>query len=272
MADGEYIGLVDTDRTELRDRIDVARHRFDRLIRSADPAARPPGMDWTVAQVAAHMVTLAHRYRDLARSGSFHAATGDGIPALNQAELEAISGTPTELADRLRELEPVMDEFFDRVADDGQILPFHGGITIDGVTAQTNWLGELLMHGEDVARAQRRPWELRERDMLLVARGVMQIAPGFIRPGRCPVHGIRTVFVAPGARPYLMYLRDDTVEARECRPDDRPDAVVRLPGSTLTRLLYQRIGPMGAVRRGLRITGGRRPWRVLGMQSCIERV
>jgi hypothetical protein len=35
-------------------------------------------------------------------------------------------------------------------------------------------------------------------------------------------------------------------------------------------MLYQRIGPIGAARRGLFIVGGRRPWAALKLQSYFE--
>jgi hypothetical protein len=68
-----------------------------------------------------------------------------------------------------------------------------------------------------------------------------------------------------------MHIHNGAVELRERRPDDRPDAVLRLPASTLAQVLYQRIGPFTAVRRGLRIVGGRRPWVALKLQSYFER-
>ena len=37
-----------------------------------------------------------------------------------------------------------------------------------------NWLFELVLHGEDIARAVGAPWEMRERDMLLLLREVME--------------------------------------------------------------------------------------------------
>ena len=63
----EDVALVDTSRDELRERIALARERFDRLVRTADPLARPPGHDWTVHQIAAHVLTVARRYHQFAR-------------------------------------------------------------------------------------------------------------------------------------------------------------------------------------------------------------
>lgn len=55
-------------------------------------------------------------------------------------------------------LAPVMDEFFDTLPDDYS-YEFHCGITVSGIMAQTNWLGELVLHGDDIARSIGVPWE-----------------------------------------------------------------------------------------------------------------
>ena len=77
-------------------------------------------------------------------------------------------------------------------------------------------------------------------------------------------------FTIPEAVPYIISIRNGHGEMRALDPDDRPDAVLRLPASTLAQLLYQRIGPFTAVRRGLRVVGGRRPWMALKLMSYIE--
>jgi hypothetical protein len=68
-----------------------------------------------------------------------------------------------------------------------------------------------------------------------------------------------------------MHIHDGSLETRERRPADRPDAVLRTPASTLCDMIYQRIGPVTAARRGLMIVGGRRPWKALRLQSYLER-
>lgn len=268
MNDTGYVALTDTTREELRERIALAQNRFDRLIRTADPLARPPGSRWTVQQVAAHVLTIANRYYQVARGGMYHPAdTPTGVAALNQAELEAALGPVPELADQLRALASDIDGYFDTLAGDCPTIPFHGGGFIGGTTAQTNWLGELLLHGEDIARAVKAPWDLDERDMLLIARGLMQIAPIFLRSETPASTNVCVALEVSGARPYLMHIKGGAAETRERRHADRPDAVLRTPASTLTQLLYQRIGPFTATRRGLRIVGGRRPWLALKLQS-----
>jgi hypothetical protein len=112
-------------------------------------------------------------------------------------------------------------------------------------------------------------WEFPERDMLLIARGIMQIGSGssYLRANNTPAPNLSVAFNLPEAHPYLIHIHDGTIDMRERRQDDRPDAVLRMPASTFTKLLYQRVGPLAAVRHGLRITGGKRPWRALRLMS-----
>ncbi len=269
----DYIALVDTSRDELRERIALARERFDRIVRSADPLARPPGHDWTVQQIAAHVLALAQRYHQSARGFDYrHAGSARGIAALNQSELDAAMAPVPEIADRLQALAPEIDAFFDANSDDRRTIPFHGFGFMSTNTAQTNLLGEFLLHGEDVAQAVKAPWDLPERDMALILRGAREMVPIYLRPAVAASVDICVAFQIPGARPYLIRIHDGTAEMRERRPNDRPDAVLRLPASTLVQLLYQRIGQFGAVRRGLRLVGGRRPWVALKLMTYFERV
>lgn len=270
MNDTDAAALVDTTRDELRERIAQALQRFDRLARSADPLARPPRSNWTVHQVVCHVLTIARRYLQYVEGGYPLADHPHEINVLNQTELDAAMAPIPELVDRLQAVAPQLDELFDKVADEGRVLAFHCGAAVDGITWQTNWLGELLLHGQDIARAVKAPWMLAERDMLLLARGMMQIGPAFLRTTVASDMDLRAVVLTPGARPYFVHIHDGVAEIRDRRAGDRADTVLRLPASTLALLLYQRIGPVTAMLKGLRVVGGRRPWLALKLQSCFE--
>ncbi|MBV8966050.1 MAG: maleylpyruvate isomerase N-terminal domain-containing protein [Mycobacteriaceae bacterium] len=268
----DNIALVDTTRPELRERISLARDRFDRLARSADPLARPPGSTWTVQQVVAHVLTVARRYQGQAQGRGYRrAATPRGVDVINQDELQAAIASVAEMTDQLQALTPELDRFFDSISTDDTAFPFHGGVMVSGLTGQTNWIGELLLHGQDIARAVKAPWEIAERDMLLVLRGVMEIIPAYLRTDVSADTDVMVAFTITAARPYLIHIHDGVAEARPRRADDRPDAVLRAPASTLIQLLYQRIGPYRGTLHGLRVVGGRRPWKALKLQSYFER-
>jgi hypothetical protein len=276
MNDTEYVALVDTTRDELRERIGRARDRFDRLIRTADPHARVPGLDWTVHQVVAHMLSVAHRYQAVAEGRDFRRATYPReLDEINRTELDVLMAPIPEIADQIIGLAPVMDALFDTGSND-RVYEAHCGAFLDGIAAQTNWLGELILHGRDVARAIGAPWEIDERDMLLIARGLILIqfaeGPGYLRARLPAGTDVCVAFKLPGARPYLIHVHDGAIELRELRSTDRPDAILGAPASTLCDMMYQRIGTVTAARRGLMIVGGCRPWKALKLQSYLERV
>lgn len=191
MNDTDYVALVDTDRAELKARIAAARERFDRLLRSADPQARIRGGEWTVAQLGAHMVNITQRYQQIIRGEDFHRATSvSDMDVINQAEMETAVAPIPEMADQILAGADEMDDWFDAHSDEPEVVAFHGGAMISGLTTQTNWLGELVMHGSDVARAVKAPFAMDDHDMLLVARGMMEYGHGFLRSDVSPATNV----------------------------------------------------------------------------------
>ncbi len=204
MNDAGSIAFVDTSRDELRERINEARQRFYRLTRSADPQARRRGLDWSVHQVIAHVLCVARRYEALAEGRDFRRAHYPReLDQINQEEMmAAMAPVPPELLDRLSALEPVMDAFFDGLPDD-YVAEFHCGAVVSGVVTQINWLFfDLILHGEDIARSVDTPWEVRERDMLLLLReGGLEVAPAYLSAAVTPTTNICLALQIPDARP-----------------------------------------------------------------------
>jgi hypothetical protein len=190
---------------------------------------------------------------------------------INREEMLAAMAPIPELLADLAALEPVMDGYFDSLPDD-YAVELHCGAMGSAIVVQINWLFDLLLHGEDIARAVGVPFEIRERDMLLLLREGIELTPSYVKPGLSPAIDICVALEVPAAQPHVIHLHDGIAEARARRPDDRPDAVLKGSASTLLRLFLHRIGPLTAARQGLRIVGGRRPWKAMQLQSCIERV
>jgi hypothetical protein len=272
MNDTESLAIVDTDRDELRSRIEDMRQRFYRLAASADPNAKHSASDWTVQQIVAHVLSVANRYRTFVETGDFRRAKDPAdLNRINQEEMEAAMAPIPDLIDQLKALEPMMDVWFDSLSEDFY-AEFHFGVPVSGVVAQINWLFELVFHGEDIARATGRPWEIREHDMLLLMREAAEVVHAYVCADGIRGKNICVGLQVPDARPYVVHVHDGTVEMRARRAADRPDAVLKAPPSTMIRMLMGRIGPVTATRQGLRIVGGRRPWKVMKLQSCFAAV
>jgi uncharacterized protein (TIGR03083 family) len=265
-----FVALVDTDRNELRDRIEEARQRFYQLARTADPNARRLGLDWTVHQVIAHVLCVARRYQAIIEGRDFRRAVRPrDLDQINDEEMLAAMAPIPELLAELATLEPLMDGYFDGLPDD-YTVELHCGAMGSGIIVQINWLFDVLLHGEDIARAVGTPFEIRERDMLLMLREGIELTPSYVNQGLSPAIDICVALEIPDARPHVIHVHDGIAEARARRPDDRPDAVLKGPASTVLRLVLHRIGPLTAMRHGLRIVGGRRPWKAMKIASCIE--
>jgi uncharacterized protein (TIGR03083 family) len=272
VTDTNSVAIVDTDRDELRERIEDMRQRFYRLALAADPEARSPGSEWTVRQIVAHVLSVANRYRTYAETGDFRRAKDRlDLDRINREELAALTAPIPDLIDQLKAVAPLMDSFADNLTDDFT-AEFHFGVMVSAAVVQINWLFELIFHGEDIARALLQPWEIRERDMLLIMREMVEVAPVYVRPEAARANDICAALQVPDARPYVIHVHDGVAEMRARRPADRVDVVFKAPASTMVRMLMGRIGPLTATRCGLRIVGGRRPWKAMKLQSCFDAV
>jgi uncharacterized protein (TIGR03083 family) len=268
--DAGHEAIVDTDRAELRSRIDDACQRFCRLARSADPDARRPGLEWTVQQVVAHVFSLAHRYEAIAEGRDVRRADrARELGKIYQDALERVMAPLPELVDQLEAFAPVLNSCFDTMPSDAR-YEYQCNAMCSGLVLQVLWLGEIVLHGEDIARSTGVPWDISERDMLLYHLVPVELAHSLLREDLAKSTDISVALEVRGARPYVIHIHDGILDMRPRRPGDRPDAVVMAPASTSIKLLMNRIGPIGATRHGLRIVGGRRPWKAMKLQSCFE--
>lgn len=155
-------------RAEVMDALRDARERFVALVASLGPqdSARPvPGLDWDVGETIAHVLTVARRgFQDRRRS-----ATAAETSELNEQCLdETPERDPRVLAELLRaDLHTAIDVVFPKIPDDLE-FPFHGGQTATMTPALRVVLGELLIHGYDVARATGRPWRIEAHEARLL--------------------------------------------------------------------------------------------------------
>ncbi|GAB4002426.1 maleylpyruvate isomerase N-terminal domain-containing protein [Nocardioides ultimimeridianus] len=267
----DAILMTDTDIDELEAAINRARQDFVALARSSDPTARV-GEHWSVRDVVAHVYTVAQRYTSVAATGTYRRAEGPrDLDSINDAEVAALADVPyAEILTRLEDCAGEISHFLRGAVGKGRIFPFHGGEFIDATSGATNWIGELRIHGYDIARAVKAPWTLPERDALLVLAGVQQIIPGYVDQERAAGKDVLIEMRLPGARPWVTHVVDRTAISRPRAEGDRPHAVIKAPASTLLLSLYGRYGNLAAARHGLQVVGGRRPWRALTFPSLFE--
>ncbi len=267
-----YDGFVSTDGDELWERIDAAHRRFGELVASTGPDVIGTGTTWTARDVAAHILTVLLRYtaRDI-RSSEGLGDTPRAVDEINARELRELDGVGIgELMPRLDEaLAAVRASFGPDRMDLHERFPFHGGTTIDGAGGLSNIVGEYLIHGFDIARAAGYPWPIASRDALLVLNGVMQLLPAYAEPSARG--SLIVMWRVPGAADWIMHFDNGKAVSRAAAPGERAHVIMAAPPETLMLFLYQRLGQGAALRRGLRVAGGRRPWRIVQMQKFLQK-
>lgn len=257
------MALTTTSDAELEHRARIAFERTTTLLRRTDPGLPVPGSTWTVGQVGAHLLTVVRRYTD--RDFTEPAGLSDtpaGVAASNAHDVQTLDRVGH--ADVIEQLAAEFEKYLALELPRDETFPFHAHQRIDGAGARSNWIGELLIHGYDIARAARERWPLDERDMQLVLNGVFQVAPGWLDPARARSAGLTVVVRVAGCTAQTFRVAAGQCEIGDTCPSERPDAVIRARSVGLALLLYKRITLATAVRRGVLVTGGRRPW--VGMQ------
>jgi hypothetical protein len=160
----------------------VQRHlaRFVELARalsSEERAAAIPDSTWTVAETVGHVRAVVLRYTTDLRRAEGPAAVG----AQNAADLERLGSDVDEAAAAIEEESERLAVGVELFAPEDP-LPFHAGQTITLAGGWGNLLGELLAHGDDLARATGRSFAVPSEDLEVLWRFTTPVLQGWLRP------------------------------------------------------------------------------------------
>jgi uncharacterized protein (TIGR03083 family) len=261
----------------VRESVRTTAGRFCELVASVpDPAARATA-GWSVADVAAHVTTVAFLETTLLRAAE---------PPIDMPGLaEAIAATTVETVHGLND--QVMSHFPERDVtsvlgmlrhhvdlmltasqdrDPGETFSWLGEarLTLAGMLA--HMVNELLIHGNDIARAVKVPWAMPAEDAALffdlftvgLANGQKgRLLDGSKRPLQ---RRIAVEFRSGYTTPVTVVVCDGQVTVEPVGPG--ADAWVRFDPATLNMMMFGRISKLQAVLTRKIIIGGRRPWLV----------
>jgi uncharacterized protein (TIGR03083 family) len=255
-----------TDRSATTEAVRAATERFCDLVGTLpDPAARVPGSAWTVREAVAHVVTVAPRYSKGARHQGEWVTDPRDLAALNDREIAALGEHPLgELAAMLRK---DVDGLIAQIESYGRRLPrfrFHGGEVIAADVSIGILLGELLVHGWDVARVTGARWPITGPEVELVMRGLDPILPGWVDPRAAAGHTATYAVHVPGGSTHVLSFDDGHLSVGAV-PGRRPDVHVGGAPGALLLVLYRRLSPWRAGMSGRVLAWGRRPWLAFGL-------
>jgi uncharacterized protein (TIGR03083 family) len=244
-------------KTALLDAVEKTAYRASLLLRAATKPGKKAIGVWTVAETANH---LSHCYTSFidAFRGTLTTAPED-IDAHNA---EALAADPERdldvLADRL---EAGMKEYLEvaSAVDEEELVDFFSGVLVpaSGVTACL--LGEALVHGYDIARAEGLPWAIDPEHAVLTMAGLVPVMVHFVDEKAAA--GLEAGFEVRLRGGHTNYWYFDearlTVENSLIMP---VDCHISAEPVTFMLMSYNRIGPTVPALSGKVRVWGRRPW------------
>jgi uncharacterized protein (TIGR03083 family) len=239
-------------------RLVVATTRFADVLRDADGNTPSAGTTWTIAEVGAHVLAITRVYLRSVQDGAPGWATLDGPTENARFLAQTPEREPKVIADAIEqniaELEPRW-----RSVPSGTQIAWHGPITVEPAVVAGMALGEMLVHGLDIARARSRPWPIDAPDAAIVVDSALRVVEHFV--DETAAAGFRATYglSVRGEGAYTLTFEDGRLTASEGRP---PRADCRISAAPVPFLLttYNRQSPVRAALSGGVVAYGRKPW------------
>ena len=245
-----------------------ATSQFCSLLRTAsDGRLRIPHMTWTVGETGAHVLGIMRLYPEML------AGVSSGWESLDAGEAEnarLLADTPErepdEIADAIEVAAPKLREAFAAYTED--LGTWHAGLQIPPAAIVGIQVGDMFVHGWDVATAFRGPWTIDPPDACLSIAAATPILPHFVdekaASGFSATYGLQL----RGGPAFTLEFADGRLTAFEGRA---PHADCRMSAEPVAYLLiaYGRVPVWRPAIRGQLISYGRRPWLGLKLSSLL---
>jgi hypothetical protein len=244
-----------------------------------DPERRTAGLEWTLAETAAHLLVALRGYTaalrgDLGVWAAYVPASTvyrDRLSGMTSASLAAIpSRDPAVLGAQLGEAaDAFLEASAGRPADEPVPTPWYApGATVPLGAATCLLLGEQVIHGWDMARTLGRPWPVTREHALLMVTVITTMMPLVVDPDAA--RGVRAVYALHVRGGPAVVLRVDGGRAGiEPLGSQRVDCHLSGDPVSLAMVGYGRISQWRAITRGGLVAWGRRPWLGLRMRGLF---
>ena len=256
---GEDLDWVGFDLDGARASIRATTTRVAALFRGIDEPRRPAHRsDWTISETAAHLVVVARANLGYAQGHPEPVLELDQLAVTNRARIDEL---PERDLDQLASsLEAAIDELLTVTAGRhaAELQPWHSRtkLPLGGMFGMV--LAELLLHGRDVARAQRQRWTIHQPDAVHVVRGGFAFCPLVIDHDLAREHPITYRLLCRGVPTSIWRFSDAGLTISPEVPD-RVDLHLRVDPVTFMLLGFGRRSPLLATVLGRAVSWGRKP-------------
>jgi hypothetical protein len=256
---------------QARSALEVTARRTAELIRSLSDLNVPiPGSAWTVREAAAHLVSSTGVHRDIAEGtpSPFESLSPEEMATANAVRLADIpEGDPGKVAGLLID---GVAEFLEATAHRSgeQGVSFHGGLPVDLATLTCIGLGELVLHGYDIATAVGTPWPINPHDAELVLFGYRSYLGGLLQPDT--VRGLTAGYAIEfdGGGSFVVRIVDGQYRT-EPEASEPVDCTISAEPAAFLLATAARITQWEAIALGAFRAGGPRPDLALNFMNLF---
>jgi uncharacterized protein (TIGR03083 family) len=262
---GPLTAAVPVDLDDALARLGDLAPRVTALVRGIPrPHERTEGLDWTLAETAVHILQT-FRYYESAGRGEVSAGPEviENIPAyVARKNLEEIAAEPERDPARIANgIDASIEHFLSwaKAAAPGDIASFSAGYSMDVTTTVCTLVGELVMHGHDIARTLGTPWNVDPRAAVFAAYSTSAALPLAFDEKAAAGVSIHADIRLRHAVPFSIRIEDGRVWS-ESPGIGRAD--VHLSADPMSYLLvgFGRTSLWPLVARGKLLAWGRKPW------------
>jgi Mycothiol maleylpyruvate isomerase N-terminal domain len=243
-----------------------------------DPNAPVPGLTWTAAETAAHVVgdmrDYAQRLTRYVKGYVTHAERPVESPSRLSAMVNArhLTEVPDRDMHRLANmLEGAASTYLAAAAsvDVDAKIPVPNGLSISAPTMTCLLLCEQLMHGLDISRAARKPWSIDREDALLVIPAVLSIAPKYLHRSVSQRLRVSYELRMRGGNRYRLSVQDGV--ATVTAAGAKSDCTITADPVAFLLIGYGRAPQLPQIIRGRLRAGGRKPWLAAKFGTILSR-
>lgn len=224
-----------------------------------DPTRPVAGLEWTVSQLAAHLVADLELGIDVlhGKGSPCKTASSAEVAALNQSHLDAVLRRG---GDQAGQVEKALDEFLALISaeDLPPAVPYHGGLPLPPLRAAASLLIEYLVHGYDLAKTIGRPWRINPEHVDLAVRGGSAVMPLCVTE-RARRFSATYQLRLRGQGIYTLRFEDGQLTVGGSY-DGPVDCRISADPATYLLVTLGRLGPIRPALTGRMIVYGRRPW------------
>jgi len=252
------------DKVTAAEQAEAALAKFCELLLTVEDLNLPAVGHWTVGDVIAHVASGVSVLPAV--------AAGEGSP-YRSVTVEGIA----ETSDRLKAEIDTRDipALIERMKLDAKALtnaalaqhgdptvPHHAGTPMSVSASLGLFVGEVLVHGYDIAHASHRTWRMPRAWAYTAFRSFVPVVPFFLDQDR--VGDMRARFDVrmrgDGAPRMVFDVADGELTIQLPEPGRRADCYLSAHHTALLLVLYGRIGPTVPALTGKVLAWGRKPW------------